>query len=120
MNQHTDAHARSVTPAAHFAEPHHVVHDPALSSDQKAHALDALEQDARQLAEATSEGMGGGEPSKLHDVLDAKDALLAATVTDAYGIVLLDLRLRQTLGPSPETGALIEKAIEALGKLATA
>jgi hypothetical protein len=37
--------------------------------------LDSLEQDARLLADAASEGMSGGELNKLHDVLNAKDAL---------------------------------------------
>jgi hypothetical protein len=31
-----------------------------------------MEQDARQLDTATAEGMTGGEPSNLHQVLDAK------------------------------------------------
>jgi hypothetical protein len=46
-----------------------------LPKGQKLEALDALEQDARQLSVASAEGMIGGEPSKLHDVLDAKDSL---------------------------------------------
>jgi len=49
--------------------------DPSLSKARKVEALDVLEQDARQLAEATSEGMSGGERNKLHDVLVAKKTL---------------------------------------------
>jgi hypothetical protein len=62
-------------PPAHFNEPRHVVTDGSLSKDEKAEALDTLEQDARQLAEASSEGMTGGERNRLHDVLIAKDTL---------------------------------------------
>ena len=62
-------------PATHFDEPHEVVADSSLSKPQKGKALDALEQDARQLSEASAEGMAGGERTKLHEVLKAKDAL---------------------------------------------
>ena len=62
-------------PSAHFDEPHEVVVDSSLSKAQKVEALDTLEQDARLLAEAPSEDMGGGERDKLHDVLIAKDTL---------------------------------------------
>ena len=62
-------------PATHFDEPHEVVVDSSLSKPQKVKALDALEQDARQLSEASAEGMAGGERSKLHEVLKAKDTL---------------------------------------------
>jgi len=62
-------------PTAHFDEPRHVVTDDSLSNDEKVKALDTLEQDARQLAEASSEGMTGGERNRLHDVLIARDTL---------------------------------------------
>ena len=62
-------------PAAHFDQPHEVVVDPSLSKPQKVKALDTLEQDARQLSEASAEGMAGGERSKLHEVLEAKSRL---------------------------------------------
>jgi hypothetical protein len=63
-------------PATHFDEPHEVVADSSLSEPQKVKALDALEQDARQLSEASAEGMAGGERSKLLEVLKAKDTLV--------------------------------------------
>ena len=63
-------------PAVHFEEPLDVVADPSLSKPQKAKALDTLEQDARQLSEASAEGMAGGERTKLHEVLKAKEALV--------------------------------------------
>jgi hypothetical protein len=59
-------------PAAHFDQPHEVVTDSSLSKCQKVKALDTLEQDARQLSEASTEGMAGGERSKLPEVLEAK------------------------------------------------
>ena len=62
-------------PAAHFDEPHEVVADSSLSKPEKVKALDTLEQDARQLSEASAEGMAGGERTKLHEVLKAKDTV---------------------------------------------
>ena len=43
-------------PAADVDRPHEVVVDSSLSKSQKVKALDALEQDARQLSEASAEG----------------------------------------------------------------
>jgi len=54
-----------------------------LSKAKKVEALDALEQDARQLAEASSEGMAGGERNKLHEVLIAKGRLGAPPAADS-------------------------------------
>jgi hypothetical protein len=65
--------------ATHFDEPQDVVADSSLSKPQKVKALDALEQDARQLSEASAEGMAGGERTKLHEVLKAKDTLAPPT-----------------------------------------
>jgi len=62
-------------PSSYSGEPHEVAKDPSLSKAGKVEALDVLEQDARQLAEATSEGMSGGERNKLHEVLVAKKTL---------------------------------------------
>ena len=61
-------------PATHFDEPQ-VVADSSLSKAEKVKALDTLEQDARQLSEASAEGMAGGERTKLHEVLKAKDTV---------------------------------------------
>jgi hypothetical protein len=49
-----------------------VVQDPAIPAKKKEKILDTLEQDARLLDTASDEGMTGGEPSNLHQVLDAK------------------------------------------------
>jgi hypothetical protein len=62
-------------PATRFDEPHQVVADSSLSRPEKVKALDTLEQDARQLSEASAEGMAGGERTKLHEVLKAKDTV---------------------------------------------
>ena len=66
---------KTAKPAAHFDEPKDVVADPALSDAQKAKALGSMEQDARQMSVAASEGMAGGERTKLTDVLKAKETL---------------------------------------------
>lgn len=95
MPKSVDSHARVDKHSSQFAEPHDVVVDTSLSPEQKADTLDTLEQDARQLAEAATEGMAGGERNKLHDVLGAKDRLGLSVLADAYAAVLGDLRLRQ-------------------------
>jgi len=75
MNEQTKSDEKVQKPSTHFDEPHEVVEDSSLSKVRKVEALDVLEQDARQLAEASSEGMAGGERNKLHEVLIAKDTL---------------------------------------------
>jgi hypothetical protein len=104
-------------PNANFETALEVVADPALSKPQKERALDTLEQDARLLATASAEGMTGGEPTNLRDVLHAKDALEMPPTTCAYEAVLRDLRTRQAEGPRERTQALIKHAIEALEAL---
>ncbi|CAN5410980.1 hypothetical protein BH10PLA2_BH10PLA2_03890 [soil metagenome] len=75
MSEHPKNDEKVQKPSTHFVEPREVLTDSGLSKDQKVDALETLEQDARQLAEAASEGMSGGEPTKLHEVLVAKEAL---------------------------------------------
>ena len=75
MNEQTKSDEKVRKASSHFDEPHEVVEHPSLSKVRKAETLDVLEQDARQLAEATSEGMSGGERNKLHEVLIAKKML---------------------------------------------
>jgi hypothetical protein len=101
-------------PHAFFDNPQEVVIDPALSKEQKKEALDALEQDARQLSVASAEGMTGGEPSKLHDVLDAEDSLELPPTAYAYAVVLKDLRSRLTKDVTGDARALVEQALAAL------
>jgi hypothetical protein len=67
-----------------FHAPIEVGADPSLSKQEKAEALEDLEQDARQLAIASGEGMSGGEPTALAEVLHAKEALEAPSTDFAY------------------------------------
>jgi len=120
MTQPVDSDTKVQRPSIHFTEPHHVVLDDSLSDDQKAEALDTLEQDHRQLSQASAEGMHGGEPTKLHDVLDARDALAASAISDAYGTVLADLQSRQMLESSHVTKALLDQALFSLKRLVEA
>jgi len=83
LSEQAKSDAKVQKPSTYYDEPHEVVVDSSLSKAQKVEALDTLEQDARQLAEASSEGMGGGERNKLHDVLIAENVLALPPVTDA-------------------------------------
>lgn len=114
MTEQTNSAAKVQKPSTHFDEPREVVADASLSNAQKVEALDTLEQDARQLAEASSEGMAGGERNKLHDVLNAKDMLALPPVAEAYATVLRDLRSRQERDPGINTRVLLVQAIAAL------
>jgi hypothetical protein len=48
-------------PQSHYATPDQLVHDHALSVDDKIKALKVWEQDARQMLTASGEGMPGSE-----------------------------------------------------------
>jgi hypothetical protein len=71
--------------------------------------------DARQLATASSEGMDGGEPTALSEVLQAKEALELSPTDLAYELVLKDLEARRLKGGGDAD--LIAQAIAALGAL---
>ena len=94
--------------------PHELLLDRKLSTDQKTEALGTLEQDARQLSQASSEGMAGDQDDKLQDVLDAKDEHASSIVLGAYDMVLEDLRSRRKHHSTTATKALLDKAIVAL------
>lgn len=64
--------AQLADPSRHFPKPMDVVRAGSLSRAQKVKLLDAMEHNAHELLTATAENMGGGEPSVLDDVLDAK------------------------------------------------
>lgn len=104
-------------PSAYFEEPRDVVADAALSPHQKDAILKTLEQDARQLSDASSEGMGGGERNKLHDVLTAADTLSLQPVANAYETVLVDLRSRQGHEGDAVQLRLLKQALAALEAL---
>lgn len=101
-------------PHAHFDTPHEVVVDPVLSKEQKIEALDSLEQDARQLAIASSEGMSDGEATGLQEVLHAREILMLPPIPLAYEVVLQDLNLRLVGGESEQMRKLAEQGIAAL------
>lgn len=117
MSKQTKNDPKVQKPPTDFDEPQKVAADSSLSKAEKAEALDTLEQDARQLAEASSEGMTGGEPTKLHEVLVAEASLDLLRVADAYKLVLEDLRSRQKLDPATATQALLMQAVTALEAL---
>jgi hypothetical protein len=52
-------------PSSVFADPAEVLSHPGLSREQRMLILERWEHDARELAVAEEEGMGGGEPSQL-------------------------------------------------------
>jgi hypothetical protein len=58
-----------------FDAPIEIVADPSLSKQEKAKALEDLEQEARQLAIASGERISGREPTPLAEALHAKEAL---------------------------------------------
>lgn len=114
MSQDEISKIKVETPHKHFEAPLDVVQDPALSKEQKLEALDRLEQDARQLAVASSEGMSGGESTKLQEVLAAKGALDLPPLDHAYAVVLHDLQSRQKDTRSDLLRNLVGQAISAL------
>jgi len=81
MSEPAKRDANVQKPSSYYDEPHEVVADSSLSKAQKVEALNTLEQDARLLAEASSEGMGRGERNRLHDVLVAEDVLASPPVS---------------------------------------
>ena len=104
-------------PHAHFDAPHEVVIDPELSKKQKVEALDSLEQDARQLAIASSEGMSEGEAIGLQEVLHARSVLALPPLSIAYEVVLQDLHRKLLSSSDGEIRAVIQQAITALTRI---
>jgi hypothetical protein len=83
MSEQAKSDAKAEKPSTYYEEPHEVVIDPSLSKTEKVKALATMEQDARQLAEASSEGMSGGKRDTLHEVLIAAETLALTPVTNA-------------------------------------
>jgi len=94
--------------------PAHIVVDPALSRDQKVRALEAMEQDARQLSTATAEGMDGGEPTRLHEVLVAKSTIDLPSDSIAFAVVVNSLTAALPEAKGTEAHAVILNAIESV------
>lgn len=101
-------------PHHHFECPAEVIADHSLSKDEKSRALDALEQDARQLAIATAEGMDGGEDNRLKEVLEAKDTLDLPPADLALAVVVQKLKSELPRTEGTDAHLQIIQAIEAL------
>jgi hypothetical protein len=71
-----DIDAALANPSAHFGDPQAVLSHTGLSRKLKLKLLNQWEQDARLLAEAENEGMGGGEESMLARVRNALRTLV--------------------------------------------
>ncbi|MEX2451974.1 MAG: hypothetical protein WD407_14045 [Rhodospirillales bacterium] len=69
-------------PALVYDSPADVLRDDGLSDDQKLRVLQAWEIDARELAVAEEESMGGGEDARLSPVLQAINELARRTGKD--------------------------------------
>jgi hypothetical protein len=106
--------AKAISQRTTVVQPAHIVVDPALSKDQKVRALGAMEQDARQLSTATTEGMGGGEPTRLHEVLVAKSTLDLPPVNRAFSAAVESLRATLPEAQGTQAHAIIVHAIEAV------
>jgi hypothetical protein len=65
----------ATNPTRFFKRPRQVVDDRRLTREQKLAVLNAWELEARELAVASEESMGGGENNLLQDVVDARLAL---------------------------------------------
>ena len=63
------------SPAGEFSSPNAVVEHEDLSAQTKRKILEEWEQDARQIAVASEEGMTGGKPIQLHEVKAAQAKL---------------------------------------------
>ena len=63
--------SKTESPVRHYEEPQDILHDKSLTDQSKKKALDNWEIDSQALQRADDEGMNGGEPSKLIDVVEA-------------------------------------------------
>jgi hypothetical protein len=103
-------------PAKEFSHPGEVVTDRSLSIPEKQAALNSLEQDARQLAVATAEGMVGGEETKLRNVLEAERSLDLPSQDLAFTVVLRTFEQHRDKTRGTDTDVLITRAIEAINE----
>ena len=70
--------AALLDPASVFGSPEEVERDATLSQEEKLAILGSWEEDAHELAVAEDESMGGGEPSRLEEVVAARARLTGA------------------------------------------
>jgi hypothetical protein len=101
-------------PAKEFSDPAAVVADSALSTKEKRVALSSLEQDARQLAVASAEGMGGGEETGLRDVLETERSLDESSADAAFNVVLRTFTEQLQATRGTDAHGLVNRAIEAI------
>lgn len=87
-----DIAAALANPSTYFAQPQDVLTYPGLSRELQLKLLRQWDQDARELAEAESEGMGGGEESMLGRVRQALRALERAQETSLNDTVAGEAR----------------------------
>ena len=81
--QNPDLRKAREDPKAAFGTPERVLGDAALDRASKRAILESWERDARELAVAEEEGMGGGEQSMLQRVLSALEAVSDASAERA-------------------------------------
>jgi hypothetical protein len=98
-----------------FEAPIDVVAAASLSKREKIRALEDLEEDARQRAIASNEGMSGGEPTALVEGRQAKEALELPPTEFACELVLKDLETRR--GSGHGDAGFIAQAVTALEAL---
>jgi CBS domain-containing protein len=79
----TRLRAALLDPAAVFSSPEEVERDARLSLEDKLAILKSWEEDAHELAVAEDENMGGGEPSRLGEVVAARVRLTGAAEQSA-------------------------------------
>lgn len=118
--QSVEADAKVARPHAHFALPVQVIGDPDLGKAAKLLVLETLEQDARQLATASEEGMAGGESTQLRDVLVAKETLSLPPAELALAVALEVLKARLPEAAGTAIDGLLIGAIDALEALTAA
>jgi hypothetical protein len=103
-------------PAKEFSNPREVLTDRSLATPEKQAALNSLEQDARQLAVASAEGMAGGEPTKLRNVLEAERSVEPPSADRAFSVVLQTFEEQRDKARGTDTDVLITRAIEAINE----
>jgi hypothetical protein len=106
--------AKVQRPQREFDHPAEVVADPALAKDEKLAALDAMEQDAKQLAVASGEGMSGGEDTNLRDVLVARKMIDLPPSDAAFAVVLQTLESKLAGAEGSDLHGVIAHAIDAI------
>jgi hypothetical protein len=116
LAQRKENRAMSATQEPHkvFEHPSEVVADTSLTRQEKIVALNSLEQDARQLATASGEGMSGGEDTALREVLLARNTLDLPAAEVAVAVVLQSFEAKLAQAEGTDGHAVIGRAIEAI------